>query len=230
MAIGDGMGIFRREAGAAAPAGSSPALVPVFHGWRKAVNLAGIGLWLAALAYFWVWWFQPGHNPYAGTMAPRDLHSRLDHADPVLLHCIVCPRPAVRDRCARASGHAARRNGGDEGAVGTFPRSCAARSRAALAQRLPGRAVPLRCLAGRRGSVAGRRSPGAPSTACRSPAARAFPNTIARNGHGARAARKATLPIFYDHLRLQPIRLRRPVRRRPHPAARLPDPCPRAVH
>jgi cellulose synthase (UDP-forming) len=38
-----------------------PYFVPVFSGWRKAVNIAGIALWLAALAYFWLWWFQPGH-------------------------------------------------------------------------------------------------------------------------------------------------------------------------
>ena len=46
----------------AAPArADKPYFVPVFTGWRKAVNLTGIALWIAALAYFWIWWFQPGH-------------------------------------------------------------------------------------------------------------------------------------------------------------------------
>lgn len=34
---------------------------PVFAGWRKALNLAGIAFWLATLLYFWVWWFEPSH-------------------------------------------------------------------------------------------------------------------------------------------------------------------------
>ena len=43
--------------------------VPVFSGWRKAVNFAGIGLWLAALAYFWIWWLQPEHMHTPGRWA-----------------------------------------------------------------------------------------------------------------------------------------------------------------
>ncbi|MGY6644193.1 MAG: glycosyltransferase [Salinarimonas sp.] len=51
------------QAGSRATAASAdrPYFDPVFSGWRKAVNLAGIAIWLAALAYFWIWWFQPGH-------------------------------------------------------------------------------------------------------------------------------------------------------------------------
>ena len=36
-------------------------LEPVFTGRRKALNLAGIALWLAALLYFWAWWLDPAH-------------------------------------------------------------------------------------------------------------------------------------------------------------------------
>lgn len=41
--------------------GDSSGFRPVFSGWRKVGNLAGIGAWLAALGYFWLWWFQPDH-------------------------------------------------------------------------------------------------------------------------------------------------------------------------
>lgn len=34
---------------------------PVFTGRRKALNLAGIALWLAALLFFWAWWLDPAH-------------------------------------------------------------------------------------------------------------------------------------------------------------------------
>jgi len=46
---------------ACAVGGEPFSLTPVFTGWRKAVNLAGIVLWLAAMAWFWVWWLQPAH-------------------------------------------------------------------------------------------------------------------------------------------------------------------------
>lgn len=36
-------------------------LAPVFGGWRRAVNLVGIALWLATLIWFWLWWLQPEH-------------------------------------------------------------------------------------------------------------------------------------------------------------------------
>lgn len=36
-------------------------LVQVFSGWRKSANLFGIGVWLASLVYFWIWWFDPHH-------------------------------------------------------------------------------------------------------------------------------------------------------------------------
>lgn len=59
------------SAGAVAspPQGATPgvqplapfSLTPVFTGWRRAVNLGGIVLWLAAMAWFWVWWLEPGH-------------------------------------------------------------------------------------------------------------------------------------------------------------------------
>uniref|UniRef100_UPI0025DC8D26 glycosyltransferase n=1 Tax=uncultured Phenylobacterium sp. TaxID=349273 RepID=UPI0025DC8D26 len=47
----------------AAPGDRAAPLVlgPVFSGWRKAANLAGISLWLAALLYFWIWWLTPAH-------------------------------------------------------------------------------------------------------------------------------------------------------------------------
>ena len=58
----------KRDACAPAPNGEpnadavEPALFePVFAGRRKAVNLAGIALWLAALLYFWAWWLDPTH-------------------------------------------------------------------------------------------------------------------------------------------------------------------------
>lgn len=38
-----------------------PSLLPVFSGWRKLINLAGIGLWLISLIYFWFWWLDPEH-------------------------------------------------------------------------------------------------------------------------------------------------------------------------
>jgi len=37
------------------------AFVRVFSGWRRAVNMLGIAAWLAALAFFWIWWFDPEH-------------------------------------------------------------------------------------------------------------------------------------------------------------------------
>jgi cellulose synthase (UDP-forming) len=36
-------------------------LAPVFTGWRRAANGIGIAAWLAALAFFWVWWLDPAH-------------------------------------------------------------------------------------------------------------------------------------------------------------------------
>ena len=67
MAMTDLTGSIPRDPGAEHAAGPPrPALVPVFHGWRKAVNLAGIALWLAALAWFWAWWLQPGHMQTLG--------------------------------------------------------------------------------------------------------------------------------------------------------------------
>jgi cellulose synthase (UDP-forming) len=38
-----------------------PQFIPVFRGWRNVVNWIGIGLWLAALVFFWQWWLQPIH-------------------------------------------------------------------------------------------------------------------------------------------------------------------------
>ncbi|WP_163268958.1 glycosyltransferase family 2 protein [Chelativorans alearense] len=40
----------------------APHLVPVMAGWRRVEYLAGVALWLAALIYFWVWWFRPEHH------------------------------------------------------------------------------------------------------------------------------------------------------------------------
>jgi len=37
------------------------ALEPVFSGKRKIANLIGIGLWAAAMLYFWAWWLHPSH-------------------------------------------------------------------------------------------------------------------------------------------------------------------------
>jgi cellulose synthase/poly-beta-1,6-N-acetylglucosamine synthase-like glycosyltransferase len=36
-------------------------LVPVFSGFARVEYLAGVALWLAALGWFWTWWFAPGH-------------------------------------------------------------------------------------------------------------------------------------------------------------------------
>lgn len=36
-------------------------LSPVFTGWRRVVNIAGIVLWTASLIWFWLWWLQPEH-------------------------------------------------------------------------------------------------------------------------------------------------------------------------
>jgi cellulose synthase (UDP-forming) len=36
-------------------------LSPLFSGQRRFVYLAGVSSWLAALAWFWEWWFRPGH-------------------------------------------------------------------------------------------------------------------------------------------------------------------------
>jgi cellulose synthase (UDP-forming) len=38
-----------------------PLMVPVLTGRRRIEYLIGAFAWLAALVYFWVWWFQPGH-------------------------------------------------------------------------------------------------------------------------------------------------------------------------
>jgi cellulose synthase (UDP-forming) len=34
---------------------------PVFSGRRRVINRIGIFCWLAACAYFWIWWFDPSH-------------------------------------------------------------------------------------------------------------------------------------------------------------------------
>jgi cellulose synthase/poly-beta-1,6-N-acetylglucosamine synthase-like glycosyltransferase len=36
-------------------------LEPVFTGYRRAINILGVGAWIAALIYFLVWWFRPEH-------------------------------------------------------------------------------------------------------------------------------------------------------------------------
>ena len=36
-------------------------LEPVFTGRKKAINYAGIFLWLVTLAFFWRWWLEPSH-------------------------------------------------------------------------------------------------------------------------------------------------------------------------
>ena len=38
-----------------------PLMTPVLQGYRRAEYLAGAALWLAALVYFWRWWFEPAH-------------------------------------------------------------------------------------------------------------------------------------------------------------------------
>jgi cellulose synthase/poly-beta-1,6-N-acetylglucosamine synthase-like glycosyltransferase len=35
--------------------------VPVLSGLRRVEYVAGVALWLAALVYFWAWWFKPSH-------------------------------------------------------------------------------------------------------------------------------------------------------------------------
>ncbi|WP_421695669.1 glycosyltransferase [Aestuariivirga sp.] len=42
----------------------APALVPLMSKTQRLEYLAGMAIWLAALLYFWVWWFNPAH--YAG--------------------------------------------------------------------------------------------------------------------------------------------------------------------
>ncbi|WP_173934750.1 glycosyltransferase family 2 protein [Chelativorans sp. Marseille-P2723] len=37
------------------------AMVPLHTGWRRVEYLAGMGLWLAGLVYFWAWWLKPQH-------------------------------------------------------------------------------------------------------------------------------------------------------------------------
>ncbi|NTG51508.1 glycosyltransferase [Agrobacterium rhizogenes] len=41
-----------------------PLMVPVLAGYRRAEYLAGTALWLAAVVYFWRWWFVPAHHVY----------------------------------------------------------------------------------------------------------------------------------------------------------------------
>ena len=43
------------------PRPASERLQPVFRGWRKAVNWAGIAVWVASVCYLGAWWFDPGH-------------------------------------------------------------------------------------------------------------------------------------------------------------------------
>ncbi|MBN8955190.1 MAG: glycosyltransferase, partial [Rhizobiales bacterium] len=50
----------------AGPSGSSPYLTPVFAGWKATANLFGIAVWLASLAYFWVWWLRPENIDHLG--------------------------------------------------------------------------------------------------------------------------------------------------------------------
>ncbi|TIM42917.1 MAG: glycosyltransferase [Mesorhizobium sp.] len=40
---------------------TEPLMVPVLTGHRRIEYLIGAVAWLAALVYFWVWWFKPGH-------------------------------------------------------------------------------------------------------------------------------------------------------------------------
>uniref|UniRef100_Q6W2D5 Cellulose synthase catalytic subunit [UDP-forming] n=2 Tax=Sinorhizobium fredii (strain NBRC 101917 / NGR234) TaxID=394 RepID=Q6W2D5_SINFN len=39
-----------------------PLLVPVLTGYRRVEYLVGATAWLAALAWFWAWWLDPGHH------------------------------------------------------------------------------------------------------------------------------------------------------------------------
>lgn len=39
-----------------------PLMTPVLQGYRRAEYLACAALWLAALGYFWCWWFVPAHH------------------------------------------------------------------------------------------------------------------------------------------------------------------------
>ena len=39
-----------------------PALTRILTGRRKAQYVSGVLIWLASLAFFWVWWLQPDHN------------------------------------------------------------------------------------------------------------------------------------------------------------------------
>lgn len=45
-------------------AARTPMLVPLMSKMQRLEYLAGMAIWLAALLYFWVWWFKPEH--YAG--------------------------------------------------------------------------------------------------------------------------------------------------------------------
>lgn len=42
--------------------GGEPLLVTLFTGYRRIEYLAGAGLWIAALVYFWNWWLEPRHH------------------------------------------------------------------------------------------------------------------------------------------------------------------------
>lgn len=44
----------------------APFLVPMLSRGQKLRYLAGVGLWIAAIFYFWNWWLDPSHN--AGTL------------------------------------------------------------------------------------------------------------------------------------------------------------------
>lgn len=44
---------------------AEPFLVPMLSHRQKLRYLAGVGLWIAAIVYFWSWWLDPAHN--AGT-------------------------------------------------------------------------------------------------------------------------------------------------------------------
>lgn len=39
-----------------------PLMVPLISGYRRVEYLAGVALWIAALAYFWAWWLRPEHH------------------------------------------------------------------------------------------------------------------------------------------------------------------------
>lgn len=50
-----------RQATQPATMTTEPLMVPVLTGRRRTEYLLGAVAWLAALVYFWAWWFKPGH-------------------------------------------------------------------------------------------------------------------------------------------------------------------------